>query len=151
MVFFAYAVTSTRFDDVGVYNAGPAFLALFYFFVLIPLVLFVIVYMIPKLNENLGKPIILLIFAASYALCVFCILIGYFIFVGSDFVDALNGGGAYFVGLGFFVLSMGVIIAFDMLFDKFIPGYKDGGSSVSDQQVQGGSTAVPTDNVDGAY
>merc|ERR1712228_211787 len=137
--FFAYAVTSTRFDEIGLDNAGPAFLALFYFLVLIPLVLFVVIYMIPKLNESLGKPIILLILVGTFSLCVV------FILIGAN--DVVNSAGAYWVGFGFFVTLTGVMIAFDMLFDKFIPGYKDGGSSVSDQQASNGGSAVPTSDI----
>eukprot|EP01083_Nonionella_stella_P229162 811437_1 len=134
IAFFAFAITSTKFDSVGADNAGPAFLALFYFLVLIPEILYLVIYLIPKLNETLGKPIVLLILAGSYLICVVCILIGYFIIVG-DFGGFQ--GRAYWVGVGFFVMLMGTIIAFDMLFDRFIPGYKDGGQSVTDQQVNG--------------
>jgi len=100
---------------------------------------------VPKLSESLGKPIVLLILAASYAICVVCLLIGYFILVGE--FGGLQGR-AYFLGVGFFVLMTGAIISFDMLFDRFIPGYKDGGNSVSDQQTQNGGAAVPTNNPD---
>eukprot|EP01084_Bolivina_argentea_P020526 38177_1 len=139
IAFFAYAVTSTTFDEAGADNAGPAWLALFYFVVLIPEILYLVIYLIPKLNDTLGKPIVLLILAASYMIGCICLLIGYFIIVG-QFAGLVGKG--YFLGVGFFVLLTGTIIAFDMLFDRFIPGYKDGGGSVADQESQNGGSAA---------
>merc|ERR1712154_4452 len=129
--FFSFAVTSTTFDDAGLDNAGPAFLALFYFCILVP-----------GFNEKMGKPIILLILAASFVLCAVCLLIGYFILVAQ--FEGVSGTG-YFVGIGFFVLAMAIIIACDMMLDRFIPGYKDGGNSVSDQQAQNAGNRVTTE------
>jgi len=137
--FFAYAVTSTTIDDNGGDNAGPALAALFYFVVDVVLVVFLIIFLIPKLNETLGKPIVLLILSGVFAGSCVMLLIAYFVLAGED---VLTSGGAYFVGVGFFVLACGAAISFDMFFERFIPGYKDGGDSVSDAQNQ--SAGMPT-------
>merc|ERR1719273_2404429 len=49
--FFAWAVTSTTFDSDGIDNAGPALLALFYFLILIPTIVYLVIFLIPKLQE----------------------------------------------------------------------------------------------------
>jgi len=145
--FFAYAVTSTTLDDNGGDNAGPAFITLFYFVAVIPEVLYLVIYLLamkfPKL-EALDKPIVMLVLSAVFAGSCVMLLIGYFIVAGGDFATFItlsppldNPGGEYFVGMGFFVLMCGAVISFDMFFEKFVPGYKDGGDSVSDQQAQG--------------
>eukprot|EP00484_Ammonia_sp_Unknown_P027250 CAMPEP_0197022112 /NCGR_PEP_ID=MMETSP1384-20130603/3006_1 /TAXON_ID=29189 /ORGANISM="Ammonia sp." /LENGTH=471 /DNA_ID=CAMNT_0042450083 /DNA_START=109 /DNA_END=1527 /DNA_ORIENTATION=+ len=141
--FFAYAVTSTTFDNSGLDNAGPAWLALWYFIIMIVEVLFLIIYLIPVLNDKLGKPVVLFIIAVAFAVSAICLLIGYFIITG-QFVGLT--GRSYFLGIGFFIFSAATMIAFDMIFDRFIPGYKDGGNSLSDAEARGG--AVPTDNPD---
>ena len=159
VAFFAYAVCSTSFDDDGIDNAGPAFTTLCYFCLLIPLVLYFLIYIIPKLNAKLGTPIVLLILAGCFELFAVCLFIGYCIltsmFIEGDFPVFETGatvnltivkGRAYFLGVGVFVSMAATAIAFDMLFDKFIPGYKDGGKSVSDQEAQG--QTVPTANPD---
>lgn len=141
-------------------NAGPAFNALFYFMIMIPQVIYMLIYLIPKVYEKLGKPFILLILAGSFIVCAVGLLIGYFILTGSfvalPTIDINNGevntddtvqlvkGRAYFLGVGVFVLMTATAIAFDMLFDRWVPGYKDGGNSVSDKEAQG----VPTTNPD---
>eukprot|EP00483_Globobulimina_turgida_P011763 UN11785 len=135
IAFFSFAVTSTKFDKAGLENAGPAFLALFYFLVLIPEILYLVIYLVPKLNE-MCKPIIFLILAGLFYLFVVCILIGYFIIVG-DFEGVK--GKAYWLGVGLFILACGTVIAFDMMFNRFVPGFKDGGVSVSDHQKGGGA------------
>lgn len=135
---------STRLDKFGEDNAGPAVLALFYFLAMIPQVIYVVIFIIPAIKEKLGKPIILLILAGSYLLCAICVLIGYFVLIGV-YDDVLKGRG-WWVGAGFFIVLTATSISFDMLFDRFIPGYKDGGSSVADQEAQGGT--VPTTNPD---
>merc|ERR1719229_628814 len=121
--FFAYAVTSTSFDDNGIDNAGPAFLALFYFLILIPEIVYLVIYLVPRLQERLGRPAVLMILAGAFSVCCVMLLIGYFIITGK-FWNGFKGTG-YFVGMGFFVLATGVVIAFDMFIERFIPGYKN--------------------------
>jgi len=123
VAFFAYAVTSTSFDGDGIDNAGPAWLALFYFLILIPEIVYLVIFLVPNLRERLGRPAVLMILAGAFSVCCVMLLIGYFIITG-NFFEGFKGKG-YFVGMAFFVLATGVVIAFDMFIERFIPGYKN--------------------------
>eukprot|EP00485_Elphidium_margaritaceum_P011690 CAMPEP_0202690130 /NCGR_PEP_ID=MMETSP1385-20130828/5225_1 /ASSEMBLY_ACC=CAM_ASM_000861 /TAXON_ID=933848 /ORGANISM="Elphidium margaritaceum" /LENGTH=459 /DNA_ID=CAMNT_0049345361 /DNA_START=83 /DNA_END=1462 /DNA_ORIENTATION=- len=132
VAFFSYARTSSVMDNLGADNAGPAFCALFYFIVFIPQIFFLAIYLIPKLKV-LAKPCVLLLLAGVFGGCAICLLIGYFILTGTFFGLA---GRAYFTGMGFFVLCIGIAMAFDMFFDRFIPKYKDSDAiEASDQNA----------------
>jgi len=121
VAFFAYAVTSTTFDDEGVDNAGPALVALFYFLILIPEIVYLVIFLVPKLNHRLARPIVLMILSGVFSLCCAMLLIGYFVITGNFFQNFTGKG--YFVGMGFFVLLSGAVIASDMFLENFIPGY----------------------------
>ena len=134
--FFAYAVTSTSFDDDEIDNAGPALLALFYFLVLIPQIVYLVIYLVPRLSERLGRPIVLMILSGTFSVCCVMLLIGYFVVTG-NFFSGFTGKG-YFVGMGFFVLLTGAVIAIDMFLERFIPGFNEAGSGMNQQQQASG-------------
>ena len=136
VAFFAYAVTSTSFDDEGVDNAGPAFLALFYFLILIPEIVYLVIYLVPKLQERLGRPVVLMILSGTFSLCCVMLLIGYFL-ITSNFYNGFKGKG-YFVGMGFFVLLTGAVIAFDMFLERLIPAYREGAPGMNRPQGANG-------------
>jgi len=134
--FFAFAVTSTSLDSDGVDNAGPALLALFYFLVLIPQIVYLIIYLVPKLNAVLSRPTVLCVLAGSFSLCCFVLLIAYFVVTGNAFYNEFTGKG-YFVGFGFFVLMTGAVIATDMFLERFIPGFQHQGGGNKEADIPG--------------
>jgi len=147
VAFFAYAVTSTSFDESEIDNAGPALLALFYFLILIPQIVYLVIYLVPKLNDRLGRPIVLMILSGVFGICCVMLLIGYFVLTGNFSVtesdsDSSFTGKGYFVGMGFFVLLTGGVIAADMFLENFIPGHKPG-----EGQMNGNGNAMQQSGV----
>lgn len=129
VAFFSYAATSAHFED----DIGPFLLTLFYFFILIPEIIYLVLYyeLNVRFNESFGESnIFWTVLVGSYLFCLVCLLNGYFVLVAQ--FEGVTGRG-YFLGVGIFVVLMGGINACDMY--DYIPSDKNEDDDGGDHTV----------------